>query len=186
MPQFGEVDRSLSILPNITSNLIDDLEPQSYIDLGLKMVGGVIDGKGWFTNTIQSNQNLATVQQGNKLHHSSIRILTWLLPCGLNFEHTNGFFARVTEKRLNNIWGKFGRLKYISVGYIIMGDKGFYDTSGSYPNFNPIINPAFLHGNVQFSPELIGYILAACQLRYTCETVYLYVTNCPRMSGHIK
>ena len=45
MPQFGEVDWLLSILPNSASKLIDELEPQSYIDLGLKKVGGIIDGK---------------------------------------------------------------------------------------------------------------------------------------------
>ena len=36
MPQFGEVGRSLSIFPNITFNFIDESEPQSHIDLGLK------------------------------------------------------------------------------------------------------------------------------------------------------
>lgn len=34
LPKFGEVGRSLSILPFITPKLIDDLEPQSYKDLG--------------------------------------------------------------------------------------------------------------------------------------------------------
>ena len=62
LPQFGVVGRSLSILPNITSNLIDELESQSYVDLGLKKVGGVIDGKDWFTDTIRSDQHISTVQ----------------------------------------------------------------------------------------------------------------------------
>ena len=65
------------ITSNITSNLIDELKPQSYIDLGLRKVGVIIDCKDWFTDKIRSNQNIFNVQQGNKLHHSSIRIFTW-------------------------------------------------------------------------------------------------------------
>lgn len=187
---FSDFDRGRiqkhSILPFITSKLIDDLEPQSYKDLGLKKVGAIIDGKDFYTDTVRSDRSISTAQQGNKLNSSSIRILTWSLACGLNFEHADGIFARATEKNINEIWGKYGRLKNIPIGYVVLGDKGFYDTSGSYPNFNTIINPAFLHGSSQFSPELIGYNLRACQLRYTCKTVYSNVTNCPRMAGHIK
>ena len=185
LPEWGMLGRHLSILPYIDAQLIDDLEPQSYVDLDLRKVGAILDGKDFYCDTVRDDRTISTAQQGNKLGKSSIRILTWSLPCGLNTEHTDSFFARPTEKRLNYIWASNGRLKNIPVGYLVMADKGFDGTSGYYPNNNTVLHPAFLHGNSQFSPEQIGYNLRACQLRYSCETVYSNVTNCPRLYGFV-
>ena len=185
LPEWGPLGKDLSILPFIDADLIDEMEPQSYIDLDLRKVGAILDGKDFYSDTVRGNRTISTVQQRNKLGKSSIRILTWSLPCGLNFEHTDTFFARPTEKKLNFIWGSNGRLKNIPADYLIMADKGFDGTSGYYPNNNTVLHPAFLHGNNQFSPEQIGYNLRACQLRYSCETVYSNVTNCPRLYGFI-
>jgi len=145
MPIFGEVGEHLSILPFIDKETIDELEPQSYIDLELRKIGLVVDGKDWYAETVRQNRTISTVQQGNKLGKSSIRILTWSMAFGLNVEHTKGFFARATEKHINLIWCKYGRL-LVPVGYIISGDKGFFGTSGFYVNFNHILSPAFLFG----------------------------------------
>mmetsp|Transcript_3030 Transcript_3030/g.3354 ORF Transcript_3030/g.3354 Transcript_3030/m.3354 type:complete len:153 (-) Transcript_3030:239-697(-) len=152
MPIFGEVGEHLSILPFIDKETIDEHEPQSYINLELRKIGLVVDGKDWYTETVLQNRTISTVQQGNKLGKSSIRILTWSMAFGLNVEHTKGFFARATEKHINLIWCKYGRL-LVPVGYIISGDKGFFGTSGFYVNFNHILSPAFLFGKKQFSPE---------------------------------
>ena len=93
MPIFGEVGKHLSILPFVDKETIDELEPQSYIDLGLRSIALVVDGKDFHAQTVRNNRTISTVQQGNKLKAASIRILTWSLPFGLNVEHTNEFFA---------------------------------------------------------------------------------------------
>jgi len=51
LPEWGILGRQLSVLPHITAELIDDLEPQSYIDLGLRKVGAILDGKDFYTET---------------------------------------------------------------------------------------------------------------------------------------
>ena len=124
-------------------------------------------------------------QAGNKLKGSAFRILTWSDPSGLTYEHTCAFLARSSERQLNELWGMHGQLN-IPPGYIILGDKGFTNTSGMYPNFNTVLLPAFLHGNNQFTKEKIGHNLRACQLRYTCETVYARITNRRTLYGFIK
>ena len=148
----------------------------------LRSIALVVDGKDFHAQTVRNNRTISTVQQGNKLKEASIRILTWSLPFGLNVEHTNGFFARATEKNINFVWCRYGRL-IIPVGYIVSGDKGFFGTSGFYVNFNPILSPSFLYGNSQFSPQQMNHNLRSCQLRYTCEVVYSNVTNCIRLEG---
>jgi len=186
VPEWGDLGEDLSILPFITADVIDELEPQSYIDLDLRKVGAIIDGKDFYTETVRKDRVISVAQQGNKLHKSSFRILTWSLPCGLSFEHTDAFLARASEKQLNRLWCSNGRLKNIPPGYLIMGDKGFDQTTGFYYNNNGVLHPAFLHGNVQFSEEQLGHNLRACQLRYTCETFYSNVTNCDRLYGFIR
>ena len=156
IPIFGEVGRHLSILPFIDKDTIDELQPQSYIYLGLRKMGLVVDGKDWYAETVRQNRTISTVQQGNKLGKSSIRILTWSMAFGLNVEHTKGFFARATEKHINFIWCRYGRL-IIPVGYLISGDKGFFGNSGFYANFNPVLSPAFLYGNKQFPPQQMNH-----------------------------
>ena len=52
MPICGEVGKHLSILPFIDKDTIDELEPQSYIDLGLRKMGLVVDGKDWYAETV--------------------------------------------------------------------------------------------------------------------------------------
>ena len=176
MPIFGEVGEHLGILPFIDKEIINELELQSYIDLELRKIGLVVVLKDWYAETVQQNRTISTVQQGSKLGKSLIHILTWSMAFGLNVEHTKGFFARATEKHINLIWCKYGRL-LVPVGYIISSDKGFFGTSGFYVNFDCILSPAFLHGNKKFSPEQIDHNIRSCQLQYTCEIVYSNVTN---------
>ena len=106
------------------------------------------------------------------------------MACGLNVEHTQVFFAQATGNHINLIWCKHGCLK-ISVGCIISGDKRFFGTSGFYVNVNPILSPAFLYGNKQFSPQEMDHNIGSCQLRYTREVIYSNVTNCDRLAGFI-
>ena len=97
--------------------------------------------------------------------------------------NTQSFFIQATEKHINLIWYKHGRL-IIPVGYIVSGDKGFFGTSGFYVNFL-ILSPTFLYGNKQFSPQQIDHNIRLCQLRHTCEVIYSNIKNCDRLDGFI-
>ena len=55
LPEWGEVGEQFSILPFIDKDFLDDTEPQSYIDLGLKKAGAIIDGKDFYTDTVRSD-----------------------------------------------------------------------------------------------------------------------------------
>ena len=112
-------------------------------------------------------------------------ILTWSDPSRLTYEHTSAFLSRFSEKCINKLWGKHGCL-IIPAGYIILGDKGFANTSGMYLNFNTVLLPAFLLGNSQFTKEKVCHNLHVCQLWYSCETVYSRITNCQTLYGFIK
>ena len=76
------------------------MELQSYIDLGLQKVGAVLDGKDFLCETVRSNRTVSISQQSNKMHADTFRILTYTLPFGLSFEHTDVFLSRVSEKGL--------------------------------------------------------------------------------------
>ena len=60
------------------------------------------------------------------------------------------------------------------MGYLVSGDKGFDSTSVFYPNYNPVIHPAFLTGGdgAQFNVEQLDWNRQACVNRYTSEVVY--------------
>ena len=72
---------------------------------------------------------------------------------GLSFEHTDLFFARVTEKRLVCLWGP--RLKKCPTGWTMLADRGFANTAHYYPNVNTQLTPKFLKAQQsgQFSSE---------------------------------
>jgi hypothetical protein len=185
-PLWGEVGLHLGTLPFVDADLIDALEPLKNQQLGLEKHGATVDRKDWFSEMAQSDQVASITQQSGKLDHAGFHVMTWSLGCGLVFEHMCPFLARAGEKALIEIWGKYGRLKNIPIGYLILGDKGFEGTSGSYPNYNTVLHPAFLHGHEQFSTEQICHNLKVCQLRYTCETVYSRVTNRHSLCGMIR
>ena len=56
VPEWGDLGEDLSILPFITADVIDELEPQSYIDLDLRKVGAIIDGKDFYTETVRKDR----------------------------------------------------------------------------------------------------------------------------------
>ena len=64
LPEWGILGKHLSILPFVDAELIDELEPQSYIDLDLRKVGAILDGKDW-SDTVGDDRTISTVQQGN-------------------------------------------------------------------------------------------------------------------------
>ena len=70
---------------------------------------------------------------------------------GLSFERNNLFLARVTEKKLVELWGP--RLKKCLLGWYMLSDCGFFDTTQFYPNMNHKKTPKFLSGREQFTTD---------------------------------
>ena len=185
MPLWNEIGLILGILPFIDGWMIDELEPEKYVNLGLRKVGAVLDGKDYLTETARINRTVSVGQQSNKSHHAAFRNLTWSLPMGLVFEFTCPFLGRASEKSLVKLWGKHGRLTNVPKGYAVLLDKGFDKISGWMPNYNTVLHPAFLTKG-KFNPEQIRYNLSICQNRYTCEVVYARVAQIENLQGVLK
>ena len=47
----------------------------------------------------------------NKIHNSGVIIISWILPTGLNIEHTSMYITRTTETRLVELWGELLKKK---------------------------------------------------------------------------
>ena len=103
-----------------------------------------------------------------------MRCILWSTPAGLSFEHTDLFFARVTEERLVELWGP--RVRKCPPGWTMLANRGFVGTAHYYPSFNAQLTPAFLAGRAQFSSEEIRSDYEISKLRYTCEVAFSRVT----------
>ena len=94
---------------------------------------------------------------------------------GLSFEHTHLFLARVTEKRLVELWGP--RLKKCPALMKMLSDRGFAGTAHYYPHFNAQLTPKFLAGRPQFTAGEVLSDYEICKLRYTCEVCFARVVE---------
>ena len=184
VPKWGRVGRHLSILPFIDAFTIDEMESEKFVSLDLRKVAYLKDGKDFLCDTSPVDRVINNAQQSTKIHHSAVRILTWGLPCGLSYEHTDGFLGRVGGKWMVELWTKYGRL-ILPVGYLGIGDKGFFATSGFYHNLNTIVCPAFLWKGIQFDLDQIGYSLQCSQGRYSIKTFYARVAKCRAFEGRV-
>ena len=136
---------------------------------------GVPDGKDFMIETPRANALLTRASFSDKVHHSAVRCISWSTPRGLSYEHTDLFLARVSEKRLVELWGP--RLKKCPAGWVMLSDRGFAGTARYYPNFNAQLTPKFLSGRLQFSTSEVSDDWRICKLRYTCEVAFSRVTN---------
>jgi len=184
LPEWGRIGRYLSILPFIDAETIEELESEKFVKLGLHKIAYLIDGKDFPCHTVRIDRIVNCAQQSTKLGSSAIRIITWGLPCGLTYEHTDGFLGRAGEKALVQLWASNGRLK-IPAGFLGLGDKGFKGTAGFYVNMNGVLYPAFLKSGTQFTHEQSGHSLECSQGRYSIEVFYSRVTNRPSVAGII-
>jgi hypothetical protein len=64
------------------------------------------DGKGFVTETIYVNPSITRALFSDKVKSSGARLITWVLPIGLVFEHTGLYLGRVPEMQLVELWGK--------------------------------------------------------------------------------
>jgi hypothetical protein len=173
-PHFREVGYHMARLP-LTKKFLDESYPQSYVDLAFSSpVGSVVDGTVVYCQTVRVNRAVMVMSASDKIKSSGVLGITWSTPNGTVHEFTDPFFARPSEKALVKLWGSHGRLGDIPIGYLISADKGFDGTSGFYPNYNPVMHPAFLTGGngAQFTQVQTGWNKKACEMRYTSEVVF--------------
>ena len=91
------------------------------------------------------------------------------------FEHTDLFFARVSEGKLVELWGP--RLKKCPPNWSMLSDRGFARTAHYYPNVNAQLTPSFLEGRDRFTAQEVQSDYETCKLRYTCEVAFSRVTS---------
>jgi len=173
-PHFREVGQQMA-RHTLSKEFRDKCYPQSYIDLNFTPpVATVVDGTDVLIDSVRTDRVIYTLSNSNKVKASAVRGVTWSLPMGLIEEFTDPFFARGSEKAIVKLWAAHGRFRDLPPEYLISGDKGFDGTSGFYPNYNPVIHPAFLTGGngFQFNEEQIDWNRKACEMRYTSEVVF--------------
>ncbi len=173
-PHFREVGYHMA-RHTLTKEFLDKTYPQSYIDLGFSPpVGSIVDGTDVLVQTVRKERAVNVALASNKIKRSGVRGCTWSTPTGGVHEFTDPIMARASEKAIIRLWTGHGRFKDIPVGYLVSADKGFDGTSGYYPNYNPVIHPAFLTGGngAQFTEEQIDWNRKACEMRYTSEVVF--------------
>jgi hypothetical protein len=172
--RWGEAGEDLSIL-DITPEYLEQTCPQAFKDEGLHNDCTIPDGKDFKIYTPKNNTLFTRACYSDKVHASAVRFISWCTPMGLNFEHTNLFLARVSEKALVELWGP--RLKKCPPGWTMLSDRGFWETARYYPNMNRQLTPKFLSGRSQFTAEEVSADRIICKLRYTCEVVFSRVTD---------
>jgi hypothetical protein len=77
------------------------------------------------------------------------------------------------------------RLAKIPPGYSNLADRGFASCAMYYPNLNAQITPHFLAGHEQFHQEEISADRLKCQVRYTSETYFSWVTDTTALRDRI-
>ena len=136
--------------------------PQQYKDEGLDKCCAVPDGKDFMIYTTWSNTLFTRASYSDKVHHSAVRCISWSTPEGLSFEHTKMFLARVSEKALVGLWGPC--LKKCLRRWLMLSDRGFFDTARCYPNMNHQKTPKFLSGRDQFTEGEVSADRKICKL----------------------
>jgi hypothetical protein len=106
-PKWGKVGLQLSIL-DIPAFFLKEAMPQEYIDAKLDKVGALVDGKIIMTQECRGHSVVKRAMWSDKTHHSGLLFHSWILPCGLNFEHTGLYLARLTESALVKLFGAVG------------------------------------------------------------------------------
>ena len=79
--------------------------PENFKLLGLEKVGALVDGKVYMTHENRVHNGIKRAMWSDKVHHGGVLEHSWILPCGLNVEHTPIFCARLTEGALVKEWG---------------------------------------------------------------------------------
>ena len=99
LPRWGKIGELLSILP-MFPDYFDKEIPDVYRELGFDMVGAMLDGKDALIETIRKNDLLKRSGHSSKMHAQAWRIIVWVTPMGLTFEHTRAMGGRCDENEL--------------------------------------------------------------------------------------
>ncbi len=184
-PLFRDVGYQMA-RRTLTKEFLDETYPESYKQMNYSnCVGSVVDGTDVYIQTVRVDRYVNVISASNKVHTSAVRGVTWSTPMGMVHEFTDPFFARASEKAIVRLWTSNGRFLDLPAGYLISGDKGFDNTSGCYPKYNPVIHPAFLTGGdgAQFTEDQLNWNRKACVNRYTSEVVFARVKKYGGLGG---
>ena len=91
--------------PDKYKNFFDACIPNKFVNVGIDLIGSLLYGKDFLTDTTRLNSALTRSQWSNKTEHISGRLLCWITSLGLNFEHTPMYLACTTENHLVELWG---------------------------------------------------------------------------------
>jgi hypothetical protein len=84
----------------------DASRPKEYKDGGrLESVSLLVDGKDIQTDSVRVNSGVNILMYSDKSDGSAGRVLSWILPCGLNVYNTGLYLGRVSEERLVELHG---------------------------------------------------------------------------------
>lgn len=89
---WGEAGLDFSIL-DIDKDFLVRTCPQSYKDEGLEKICAIPDRKDFMIHTTRQNTLFTRASYSDKVHHSAVRCISWSMPNGLSFEHTDLFLA---------------------------------------------------------------------------------------------
>ena len=120
----------------LTKQFHEKSYPQSYKDMEFTQeVLTIVDGSDIHMQTSRVDRAVLVCQSSNKTGGSAVRGITWSTPMGLVYEFTDPFFGRASEKSLVSLWAKHERFRDLPVGYVMLGDMGFDQTSACYHQF---------------------------------------------------
>ena len=169
--QWGIAGKMFSYL-SFDEEFLVQTYPTRYKRCGLEKIAALVDGKDFLAHVTRASSACGRAMHSNKMSAPAFRILTWTLPGGLCFYHTELFGARLSEERLLALYAK--RLDVLPEGWRVLADKGFATTAHLYPNLNPQVVPHFLKKRdtigKQFWESEVRSDHFIKTLRYTSET----------------
>lgn len=108
VPKWGKVGLQLSLL-DIPPFFLKEAMPQEYKDAKLENTGALLDGKVIMTEDCRQHSAIKRALFNDKTKHPGLLFHAWILPCGLNFEHTGLYLARVTESALVKLYASISK-----------------------------------------------------------------------------
>lgn len=88
------------------ASYVEASRPKELKDGGsLEIVSLLVDGKGLTTDSIRVNSGINALTLSEKSDGSAGRVLSWILPCGLNVCNTGLYLGGVSEERLVELHG---------------------------------------------------------------------------------
>ena len=108
VPKWGYMGLQLSLL-DIPPFFLEKAMPDEFKKAGMSKCGALVDGKVIMSNECRQHSAIKRAAWSDKVHHAGFLFHAWIIPCGLNFEHTGLYLARLTESALVKLYGTITR-----------------------------------------------------------------------------